>query len=289
MEGTQPTSIIRLVVLTALLVPAGVNAGPSELSYHNPFHPQQCGLAVRYAEKRLVVEPQAARARLVLAEGLLCRGLAGDVCSLDDAIVLLTEIAVKQPADFWARLDLAEAVRARFPASEESLSALKAAADALEQSDLGEASGTLARHIENSRAVVVAYRAWVLDRVAPKRSSALSGGLPAEEMYEFVTLAALLGAKGHAEALFALRIHGGADTPLARMATAELGRGLIAVDDAIALYSRAAAGLCGDGRLGIANSQCQLARTRLDTLRRIRSDRQRCALEDRGSSIRQGG
>lgn len=144
-------------------------------SYRSPFHPEQCEKAIVAGRRAVAADAENRRARLILAEGLLCRGLQGDSQALDAAIALLEQTVTDEPANFFAQLELADALRQRSPVSEQAERALQHARDLLAAADVGAARQELAAYIDENLAAVAQSRAvtgeWKCSADAPKPPS----------------------------------------------------------------------------------------------------------------------
>jgi hypothetical protein len=157
-RGSAATA--SLVAAFASVFAATAMAQPA-FSYRNPFHPEQCERAITYAGRRVAVATGGARsrARLILAEGLLCRGLEGDGAALDQAIERFSEIVAREPENFFAQLGLADGLRRRSPHGDATLAAQRRVRQLLAQSDVGAAREELAAYVEENLAAIEQARA----------------------------------------------------------------------------------------------------------------------------------
>ncbi len=141
-------------VVVALLLSALPAAADPAYRYRSPFHPDQCDKAIASATDDLESDPDNRRARLILAEGHLCRGLTGAPAALDTAIDLLQQITSVEPSNFFAQLDLADAIRRRSPFAVAAAPALQRARTLLAFTEVGAARRDLERYIDDNLAAV---------------------------------------------------------------------------------------------------------------------------------------
>jgi hypothetical protein len=238
------------------------------LSYANPFHPEQCELAVAAAERELSFKAWDARAREILAEGLLCRGLENDdPWTLEAAMAGFAERLARQPKDFWAQLYTAEALRRRFPLSKKVPAAFERAADLLEEADVGEARGELAAHIREALGGVASHRAQFLPLLQRRRAEIERKALTPSAAGDLLTLLGQTGTSGvdRALALLDREITQQLDKGLAFLYRAELLRGRDTPASVAALYRSAKEALC-DAKARSSQNECQRARWRLEQL-----------------------
>ena len=186
-----------LVLAAALLaaIPVAANAQRA-FSYHSPFHPEECEHALHFAPQHA----DSRRARLILSEGLLCRGLQDDPAALDAAIAHLRTIAAEEPANFFVQLDLADALRKRFPLSDAAETQLRSVRALLDRSDVGAARAELTTYIDENLAAVIEYRARLLPLLEHSRAAFTAGTLPAAEVRDLISLLSLTGSDGLSQA-----------------------------------------------------------------------------------------
>ncbi len=194
-RAAEIVTVLALVSLTRT-----ASATEAAFSYRNPFHPEQCERAIRFAEQQLVQNPSSAKARMVLAEGLLCRGLDDDPDSLDESIALLREIVREDPSDFFAQLDLSDALRRRFPLSAAAERTATRARILLDHADLGAAADDLRQYIEENVAAVVAGRADAQPLLQRSAATGVADTLSPSAMRQFLGVLALTGPDGLAGA-----------------------------------------------------------------------------------------
>jgi tetratricopeptide (TPR) repeat protein len=244
----------------ALACSAAVPAlGEPAFSYRSPFHAEQCDTALAYARQREAREPADRRARRLVAEALLCRGLDDDLAALDAAIAQLHAIGRDEPADVFIQLELADAVRKRFPLSDDAQALLRRARALLDAGDVGAARADLTDYIEDNLAAVVAYRARQQPRLAALAAAFRAEQLSAVEVGEFVSLLALTGPGGLlvAEERLNEYLAQHPDAELATLRRAELLRGRASVDTVRELYQAAERALCVDGGRSAATPPVQ--------------------------------
>lgn len=90
------------------------------LSFHSPFHPDECVAAVREATRQLNLASRAPRWLRILGQGLLCLGLKDDPFALRMAIKVFRDVLDRNPADSEAQVGLADAYRKLQPLSREA-------------------------------------------------------------------------------------------------------------------------------------------------------------------------
>jgi hypothetical protein len=137
---------------------------------------------------------------MLLAEGFLCRGLRDDPAALDAAIGLFEDVVRDQPSNFFARLELADALRKRFPASREAEAALRRALAELKNADLGAATTGLKQYMEENLAAIVDQRVRLLASLERLTRDFSAGRLKPPDMATFAQLLALTGPAALAQA-----------------------------------------------------------------------------------------
>jgi hypothetical protein len=285
---------LRTPALTALLVLAASTAPAAEAyRFRNPFHPAQCDRAIAAGSSWLRRE-NPERARRVLAEGYLCRALRDDPWALHESIRLFRRIVRDDPADFFATLHLADALRRSYPLSEEAHAMLRRTRRMLAGgADVGAALPDLRAYLDEALAAMTGQRGRVLPelerlrgalraaergearpdgvtRIADggSRRSDDSSGVSASDLRAFLSQVVLTGPAGTDEALATLQARGPAllgpvETALGR---AEILRGRENPRATIERYRKVEASACAGGRL---EESCRLARWRLDQLRAL--------------------
>lgn len=245
----------------ALLLAAERGEARSALRFDSPFAPSLCDRAVAEGRRRMAVAATAA-ARELLAEGYLCRGLQGDAWALIDATRLFRAVLVERPASFFAQLQLADAVRLRFPLAPAAERYLRRARTLLGRSDVGAARPRLTAYIDENLAALGDLRARRNAAVrdgARAGSVAAAGWLVQSGRRESRRAAATLGARADAHP---------ADIA-ARLRQADALLGLVPRPVVRALYERVIE-QCEDRQRTAAADQaaCETARFRLAELRR---------------------
>jgi hypothetical protein len=234
-------------------------------TFRSPFNAAQCERAVAFAQQRLRREPASARARLILAEGHLCRGLDDDPWALEEAIGQLGEILADDPANFAAQLDLAEALRRRFPLSEETEQALLRAQYLLRTSDVGAAHPTLLQHLVETTAAVADRRARTMSSLAVAQAEFDPNSSTAGDLSLLVSLLAQTGPHGlqRADEILTAYLARRPDDIRAQFYRAEVQRGRIQPVLLRPVYAVAAVSLC-DVRAGLTTrAECSVAQLRL--------------------------
>lgn len=195
-----------IVVVSTLTTHASTEMSTPVFSFNNPFHPQQCGKAIQFARLRLRQAPTAIDAQMLLAEGLLCSGLADDPTALDGAIRILKRIVRRAPTNFFAQLGLADALRKRFPLSDDALLSLARAQELSRQSDLGEGRQELMNYIRENRAAIDAYRSQHLPSLLRARMPSPIAWSD-EDLGRIPSLMAQRGPQGQMAAVRALKAY----------------------------------------------------------------------------------
>jgi hypothetical protein len=242
--------------------------GDPAYSFRNPFHPEQCERAARFAESRLERRPEDQRARHVLAEALLCCGLRDDVWSLDATITLLEGIAAERPDDFFVQLQLFDALRKRFPLANETEEALLRVRRLLAHSALGSARPALAQYAAENAEALAHHKAWAMPRLAALEAAAHAGTCTGQDLFDHASLLALTGPQGLRRAAQLIdactQTHG--ENGLAALARAEVTAGSASRTRAAELYADVEQRLCGAEATAAERGQCPLARYRLARL-----------------------
>lgn len=263
--------IAGAALFTSLFLPPALAAQPA-YSFQSPFSAEQCDRAIVAARQELTRDGSRSHGRLLLAEGLLCRGLEDDPTALDSAAEILRQIVRDEPANFFAQLELADALRKRFPLSDEAQTMLGRARQLLDGTDVGAARQRLAQYIDDNLAAMAEQHARTLPLVQTRAAALATGTLPPADMAGFVILLAQTGPDGVVQAERSLETYltRHYDDMLATLYRAELLRAGGAAERARPLYADAEARLCHAGT--VQSSECSLARWRLEQLDRKVSD-----------------
>lgn len=207
------------------------------------------------------------RARLLLAQGYLCRGLGDDPAALDAAIDQLGALVEADPTDANTQLDLAEAMRKRYPLSHEAESALERVQALLSHDSVGAAHDLLAAHVRDNLDAVRKARSRAAALLADVREHPGASGDASSDVRLRAHLTAQTGADGRAEAESLLEDHllvhpndGNAAFQLA-----ELLRGRANAERLQRLYEAAMHYLCAENRGGSPTAECTVALRRLVT------------------------
>jgi len=232
-------------------------------SFRSPFSLQQCERAIRTGKQALAQDESSAGARMLLAEGLLCRGLEDDPGALDAAAEMLRRIVAEEPSNFFAQLELADALRKRFPLSDEAHAALRRARTGLDAADLGAAREDLTDYIQENLAAMAQQRAAILPLLRSRAEALACGTLSATDLADSVILLSETGPDGIDQAQRGLDVYlarhpGDALGTLYRAEILRLeGQGT----RSLPLYAEAEKHLCVPG--AAPSSECSLARWRL--------------------------
>ncbi|MFI5364029.1 MAG: hypothetical protein ACHQ4J_00245 [Candidatus Binatia bacterium] len=204
---------------------------------------------------------------MILAEGWLCKGLDDNPAALDLAIDLLRQRVAEEPSNFFARLELADAIRKRYPLSGEAQSALRQAGGTLASADVGAAREELAQYVHENSAAIEQQRLHTLPLVESRLAELKAGTLSPADMAGLVILLADTGPDGVGYAQRSLETYLAVrpDDMLATLYQAEILRARGKVQRCPPLYSKAVALLCHDDTP--PSSACALARWRLEQLR----------------------
>jgi hypothetical protein len=254
-------------VIALVHVAAGF-AGGAAFSFRNPFNPQQCERAIGAGKQALAQDEPSSGARMLLAEGLLCRGLEDDPWALDAAISLFRRTVAQEPSNFFAQLELADALRKRFPLSDEAWTALQRVEGMLPNADVGAARGELAEYVDENLAAMANSRARTLPLLPVERAALATGIISPSDMAAFLSQLALTGPDGVREAEDSLEKyvarHG--DDETAALQRAEILRGTVDPSASRALYAAAAARLCSP--VTPEHRECAQAKWRLEQVER---------------------
>lgn len=255
------------------------------ISHLNPFHSDQCERAIRYATARLGGEQQL-RAEEILAEGLLCRGLAGDDWALVEAIGRLTDIVRRRATAVYPAVYLAEAWRRHAPASERALEAARTAIALLQSGEDSMRNPTLVRHLENNAAAMRRQRAAVIEFLERMEPDTEARRLSPQDLQRVVAALTSIGSAGRERARMVLENHRVGTASESRMETtidmlaAGLDRGAVPVDVVAERFGRAARELCENGRFEMEVQICVTAEAQAAELHRIADERQTAVVVD---------
>jgi hypothetical protein len=207
---------------------------------------------------------------MILAEGLLCRGLDDDPEALDAAAVLLRNVAAEEPANFFAQLELADALRKRFPLSDEAWSAARHALEMLGRADVGAARPDLTGYLTENLAAMDAQRRQAAPALARHAAGLAAGTLSPAEIREYLNLLVLTGPEGLTRAAAAVDAYLArqCDDALATLYRGEIARGRASRSESRSLYAAAQARLCRSDATAVEAAECELARWRLQQLER---------------------
>ncbi len=246
----------------------GATATWASLTYSNPFHPDQCEIALATGEQALARNPEDARARQIVAEALLCRGLErDDPWALDAALGAFQAQLSAHPDDFFAQLYAAEALRRRFPLADEAPIAFERAQAALATADVGAARTELGAHLRESLAALNAHRQQFLPLLRARTAALQHGSLAPGQVVDLLTLLVQTGPTGidRALAILAAELVRQPNLALDTFYRAEILRGRESPQALMRLYRAAAAALC-EAPPATPLNECQRARWRLEQL-----------------------
>ncbi len=253
------------IVFIVALGATAHGAGEPAYSFRNPFHPYQCEEALAFGRRQLQRDPSNARARLIVAEGYLCLGLEGDPWALDTSIDLLQQIIAERPDNWFARVELADAIRKRFPLSEAALTALKELRTALPTAPIVDRErAALTEYFDENAAALEENRARLLPLVRELADTALSSARAAERAGILVQCGDD-GARAALQQIEAVLLHE-ADNGLLAFYRAEAQVGRVSPTRAHELFRAAAHELC---EATPENADCWRPRLRLQQLARF--------------------
>jgi hypothetical protein len=270
MPSPRFTAILS-VVLVCSGVPFCTNSPAAAIDSPNPFTDEQCTLAWNYASHRLRNDPTDARAHLTQAEALLCAGLRDNIEALDRAIAGFEEAVRREPANFYPRLYLAEALRKRFFLSDEAVQAFLAARDVLGNADVGAARSDYDAYIVAAVGEIRQQQDHFSLVLRDGEADFVAGRASPHQIGDWLKLLSCTGPGGLRQALSTLDTYLVArpNEILETFYRAELLRGIVAATKLVPLYRAAETALCaGDPDL-LALQACGLARERL---RRLTTD-----------------
>lgn len=263
-DGGKLFGVLSLVCFVA------ITTAEASLTYSNPFHPEQCELAVSSAERDLA-RREDARAREILAEGLLCRGLeADDPWALAVALDAFRARAAARPDDFFAKLYVAVALQRLFPLAPETMVAVDEADDALVAADIGAARPGLESHVAEMRTALEGHRRQFLPILQQREGDLNRGSLTRAGLIDVLILLAETGPAGIGRAHVVLDsyLESHPDVVLDTFYRAEISRGRDLPHGLMELYRTAEVTLCRTLTAEPAN-ECERARWRLEQLETI--------------------
>jgi hypothetical protein len=263
-----------------MLLAAPSAARPAQ-RFDSPFAPAQCGRAVAAGRRAVAGQAASTRARLLLAEGYLCLGLQGDAWALESAIDSLRAVLAAEPRHFFAQLELADALRLRYPRSAAAATALQRARTLLEHVDVGAARTRLRAYVDEA---IAATGELAAQGACPPQGALAELDSPelAPDRLGEVADRFLACGREAAAALDAALARRGLDRPGAAavlLFRAEARRGVAAVGTVRRLYQAAALRACAarphaDWRRaetgGVDEATCARARMRLAELQHVR-------------------
>jgi hypothetical protein len=202
---------------------------------------------------------------MLLAEGLLCKGIEDDPGALDAAVEMFRRILADEPFNFFVELELADALRKRFPLSDEAQTALHRARQLLDNADVGAVRSELTDYIDGNLGAVEQQRARALPILQEYETAYAQGSLSSAGAVQFVDLLALTGPAGLAEARGMLDryLEKHPDDAVAALHRAEIWRGSLAGTQSRGLYMEAEARLCPSNGAAQKRTECELAKWRL--------------------------
>ena len=271
-------------LVLAFVEPAWAQHGED---FRSPFNPAQCQRAVAFGQHLIQRDPSSARARLILAEGHLCRGLDDNPWALDEAISRLHEISVSDPTNFNVQLELAEALRKRFPLSEDTEQALLRARDLLRSADVGAARPALAQYLAQTTTAVADRRARTVSNVAVAQAEFNLSSVAASDLSLLVSLLAQTGPLGlqRAEEILAAYLARYPDDARAQFDRAEVQRGRVSPAVLRAHYAATAVRLCDASAGASTTAECSVARLRLTQIEKVLNDE--AGLDERSAERRE--
>ena len=231
------------------------------------FHPQQCGVALRFAEQRLATNGNRERALSIRAEALLCLGLLDDPAALDQAIAALSQLTEAEPDNFFLRYDLAQALAKRFFLGQAAQQAFVDAQRLVRSADVGAARPELESELREDLDRLEQDQQHFLPILGEQAPAFTDGQLSSHEAGQYLALLAQTGPEGLERALSAFDSPGPYrdDAIVRTLYRAEVLRGRVADGGIANLYRAAEMRLCGSE--SAADRQgCRLARSRLEDL-----------------------
>ncbi len=132
-----------VVVATMLALDGARGASAGEYFHARPFHPLLCDTAIAAAQRAGRFGADSDCDLRLLAAGLYCRALQGDLAALDASIVVFERVVARAPSDLFAHLELAGALQQRFRASPRAMQAQQRALALLPTATVGDARAAL--------------------------------------------------------------------------------------------------------------------------------------------------
>jgi hypothetical protein len=268
-EAIRSTCLAIPIVFSAIallhIAAKPVLAGVPSYSFRSPFDAQQCDRAIHFGQEAVQSSPSGIRSHLILAEGLLCHGIAADdPWALDRAIAEFRNLAELKPSDFFIHLDLFDALRKRWPLAPETATILKQARALFDAAGLGERRQAIKQYIDQNAAAMAHDWANARTLLEKRGEAATRGTLHPGDMFEYLVTLAAAGPTGltMADKLFDHYTGNIEATGLVLLAHAELLRGRVPRSEAQKLYNKAQQDLCRDGASIEERTMCPLASVR---------------------------
>jgi tetratricopeptide (TPR) repeat protein len=162
-------SIRAALAACSILLAASSTSAADAFRFRSPFDPSQCQRAITAGSGWLLRESPS-RARLVLAEGYLCRALQDDPWALRAAIRLFRDAMRDDPLDFFALLQYADALRRLYPISDEARAVLRRAQQMLaDDADVGASRTELEAYVDEALRAMHSQRAAILPGLERRR------------------------------------------------------------------------------------------------------------------------
>jgi len=180
---------VAVAAIMALVGAQGASAG--EYFHTRPFHPLLCDTAIAAAQRAGRFGADSDCDLRLLAEGLYCRALQGDLAALDASIVVFERVVERAPFDLYAHLELAGALQQRFRASPRATQALERALSLLPTATVGDAHAALSARMASNLDLL---RAAARGAVAERQMHTAHGGdgtLDGEPLQQQASLAAV--------------------------------------------------------------------------------------------------
>jgi len=188
---------------------------------------------------------------------------------LEAALRAFRERLADEPADFFARLYFAEAMRRRYPLADETLRAFERAEAVLRGSgsNVGAANDALVAHVRSQLAASTAHREQFLPLLRARSSQLKRGALSHAQLIDLLTLLPQTGPSGidRARAILDDELARRFDVALDSFYRAEIFRGIAPREKLHDLYRSAETALCDAPEKAPLN-ECERARWRLEQL-----------------------
>lgn len=256
---------IRLTLSALMLLGSASSPSRGIIGYPNPFTPEQCELAIRHAERLRNQTPDDSVFQRMRAEGLLCLGLADDPEALDLAIDGFSQVIRREPLSFFPWLYYAEAVRQRYPLSDEAVNAFVSARQVLVQADVGSVRTDLFTYIDESIEQIRRAKDHFSGLILTGETVTADTASGPSQIGDRLMLIARTGPAGlrHALAMLDSYVATHPNTILSTFYRAELSRGIAGSQAIAALYSAASSFLCGNECELDCATLCTISGTRL--------------------------